>query len=165
MLLDVSAAFHTVDHHTLIHRQNPLVGISGTAPEWFSLDNVSLCGGICVRMCSSASWCSPGIGPGSPLLSLYMLPLGQISSHFDNISSHLYAESHELSSLNNCIDTHRAWMANKFLQLNADKTEVIPESLHSDIKQHLGGLFSSLRSSLRYLCLFFLSNHKLQRTY
>ena len=175
VLLDLSAAFDTVDHHILIQRLDHLVGISGTALEWFSsyLTDRSLSVSV-GEFVSDTAALSCGVPQGSvlgPILfSIYMLPLGQIISSFKNISYHMYAddiqlyfsfkpnELHKLSVLNNCLNAIRNWMANNFLQLNADKTEVLifgPENLQSSIRQNLGTLSSSSQLSLRNLGVIF----------
>lgn len=59
-----------------------------------------------------------------------------------------------LSVLNNCLNAITNWMAHNFLQLNADKTEVLifgPDNLQSAIRQNLSALSSSSRSCLRNL--------------
>lgn len=36
LMLDLTSAFDTVDHHILLNRLRCLIGVSGTALEWFS---------------------------------------------------------------------------------------------------------------------------------
>ena len=136
VLLDLTAAFDTVDHHILLNRLRNLVGLSGTVFNWFasylsdryffvSMDTYS----------SRTHEIKCGVPQGSilgPILfNLYMLPLGDV------ISFHNYADDTQLyiavspddtgplDALFNCILDIKSWMAANFLQLNQDKTEVL----------------------------------------
>lgn len=74
---------------------------------------------------------------GPLLFLLYLVPLLQLLSSFTNISYHCYADDiqlyisfrppdvSKLQILQSCLDSSRDWMADNYLQLNADKTEVI----------------------------------------
>ncbi len=101
VLLDLSAAFDTVDHCTLINRLYSLVGISGSALEWLSsyLYDRSFSVSIGSYMSDSVPL-SCGVPQGSVLgpllLNLYMLPLGKIINSFKIISYHFYADDIQL---------------------------------------------------------------------
>ncbi len=140
LLLDLSAAFDTVDHCILLKRFNLEVGICGTALDWFAsyLTNRSFSVEIGEFSSSSVS-ITCGVPQGSilgPILfSLYLLPLRFIfESH--KVSYHIYADdtqvyfplksgSDSVSSLLACLEDIKNWMENNFLQLNQNKTEVI----------------------------------------
>ncbi len=80
MLLDLTAAFDTVDHNILISRMEQCVGIKGTVLEWFRsyLSGRSVSVRLGDFMSSSACF-SCGVPQGSIvghiLFSLYILPL------------------------------------------------------------------------------------------
>ncbi|KAJ8245152.1 hypothetical protein GJAV_G00274640, partial [Gymnothorax javanicus] len=148
VLLDLSAAFDTIDHHILLHRLENLVGISGLALSWFKSYLSDRC--QFVRLNGNSSKYSKvnfGIPQGSvlgPLLfSLYMLPLGSIISRYD-VKYHCYADDTQLyisfkpgeidplTRLEMCLKAVKAWMTQNFLSLNPDKTEILvigPKSL------------------------------------
>uniref|UniRef100_A0A3B1K2F9 Reverse transcriptase domain-containing protein n=1 Tax=Astyanax mexicanus TaxID=7994 RepID=A0A3B1K2F9_ASTMX len=100
LLLDLSAAFDTIDHNILIDRLENRVGISGTVLKWFS----SYLQGrkYFVEMENNVSETVPvtcGVPQGSilgPLLfNLYMIPLGEIMRDY-GISYHSYADDTQI---------------------------------------------------------------------
>ncbi len=140
ILLDLSAAFDTIDHDILLNRLKCVVGVQGTALQWFTSYLKGRTFSVNIGSFTSPSAAIPyGVPQGSilgPLLfSLYMLPLGSILQKY--INYHCYADDLQLylpikldndSSLQHlfsCFDKVRTWMANIFLQTNADKTEVL----------------------------------------
>ncbi len=141
VLLDLSAAFDTIDHDILIDRLQNYTGIQGQALRWFRSylsDRYHF-----VYLNGESSQLSPvkyGVPQGSvlgPLLfSLYMLPLGNIIRKY-GISFHCYAddtqlyistkpdETSKLSKLTECVKNIKDWMTSNFLLLNSDKTEIL----------------------------------------
>ena len=141
VLLDLSAAFDTVDHNILLDRLENWLGISGTALKWFesylkdrdffvSIDNFN----------SKRTKMTCGVPQGSilgPLLfNIYMLPLAQIMDN-NKICYHSYADDTQIyitispgdyspiQALIKCLEHVNDWMSQNFLQLNKSKTEVI----------------------------------------
>ena len=96
VLLDLSAAFDTINHSILLKRLSSSIGVSGTALQWFSsylsgrTQKVS-----CNGQLSSAAPLECGIPQGSvlgPLLfSIYTAPLGNIIRSRD-VSFHFNAD-------------------------------------------------------------------------
>ena len=83
VLLDLSAAFDTIDHHILIQRLEHLIGIKGTALSWFRSYLSDRFQFVHVNDESSMRTnVRHGVPQGSvlgPILFiLYMLPLGNI---------------------------------------------------------------------------------------
>lgn len=83
MLLDLTAAFDTIDHNILISRLDHCVGIKGIALEWFrsylSDRKFSVClGDFVSQMAPFPCGVPQGSILGPMLFSLYILPLGSI---------------------------------------------------------------------------------------
>uniref|UniRef100_A0A8C6LSA8 Reverse transcriptase domain-containing protein n=1 Tax=Nothobranchius furzeri TaxID=105023 RepID=A0A8C6LSA8_NOTFU len=131
VLLDLTAAFDTVDHHLLLERLRDWVGLSGSALEWFSSYLSERSFSVAVsKFRSSTTSLTHGVPQGSvlgPLLFLlYLLPLQHILSSFKGISYHLYADDiqlyisfkpHEMSKLqllHTCLDSIKTWMVGAF---------------------------------------------------
>jgi hypothetical protein len=142
VLLDLSAAFDTVDHDILLRRLRTSFGICGTALRWFQsyLNGRTQCvlrgGGR-----SSTVRLICGVPQGSvlgPLLFImYTADLvALIQEH--GLSPHLYADDTQtygacapsevdsfLSKVSECVCSAAEWMRSNRLQLNAAKTEFL----------------------------------------
>uniref|UniRef100_A0A8C6M380 Reverse transcriptase domain-containing protein n=1 Tax=Nothobranchius furzeri TaxID=105023 RepID=A0A8C6M380_NOTFU len=133
VLLDLSAAFDTVDHNVLLERLEHVVGIKGTALGWsdrFHFVNVH-------DKSSSYSRVTCGAPQGSVLGPILpMLPTGKIFRQH-GINFHCYAddtqlylsinpdERDQLVRLQACLEEIKNWMTQNFLLLYQDKTEVL----------------------------------------
>jgi Reverse transcriptase (RNA-dependent DNA polymerase)/Endonuclease/Exonuclease/phosphatase family len=142
ILLDLSAAFDTLDHGILLTRLARNFGISDTALSLLTsyLQNRSQS----VMIGNSTSTTSPlltGVPQGSvlgPLLfSLYTSPLSYIFSH-SAVSYHLYADDTQLyisfsssdsirnlSLLSSALDSVYSWFTSNRLSVNPSKTEYL----------------------------------------
>ena len=142
VLLDLFAAFDTVDHSILLHRLENRIGISGPALNWFCTylslrtQKVSLNGNY-----SSDALLTCGVLHGSVLgpvlFTLYTTPLGALLDnhslryHFYADDTQIYISFDSLSCdssvqlMSAVFDEVQSWIAsNKFL-LNPSKTEFL----------------------------------------
>ena len=141
-LLDLSAAFDTIDHSLLIQRLRHDFGIYGTALDWFRsyLSNRSqsvLVDGHISEPTEITCGVPQGSVLGPILFVLYTTPLSTvIKSH--SVIDHSYADDSQLQksasprdipyliqSMQECISDVKSWMTVNKLKLNDDKTEVM----------------------------------------
>ena len=151
-LLDLSAAFDTIDHNILMERLKKTYGLDGLVLQWFKsyLDNRSQFVNI-DSIKSSTSKIECGVPQGSvlgPILfSLYTQPLSDVISKND-CKFHKFADDTEVmksSTLDNfsstkdevskCISDISSWMSSNKLKLNPDKTEVLATSTTHLLKE------------------------------
>ena len=136
VLLDLSAAFDTVDHHLLLSRLKTKLGLSGTVLQWCTSYLILINNTLSSKQ--EIQWGVPqGSVLGPLLFSIYLLPLGDIIRQH-NLTYHIYADDVQLylsfhpgtvpstaESFEHCIQDIRSWMTTNKLKLNGDKTEFI----------------------------------------
>ena len=152
-LLDLSAAFDTVDHQILLRRLKTSYGLVGSALDWFA----SYLDGRTQFVRCGTRWSTPGsvlcgVPQGSvlgPILFLlYTAELLRLIEDHD-LHPHLYADDTQIygscqpkpcdvaqleSSVSLCVNEVASWMRSNRLQLNTAKTEVLWCS--SPFRQH-----------------------------
>uniref|UniRef100_A0A8C6LQF4 Reverse transcriptase domain-containing protein n=1 Tax=Nothobranchius furzeri TaxID=105023 RepID=A0A8C6LQF4_NOTFU len=159
LLLDLTAAFDTVDHAILLDRLERWVGIKGSALDWFRsyLQNRTFCVklGDVFSSWEGLRWGVPqGSILGPLLFAIYLLPLGSIFRKH-GLSFHLYADDcqiysplcqekgHSIQSFVSCVNEVKSWLMSNYLHLNEGKTELIvfhPNSRNVDRYADLGPL-------------------------
>ena len=168
MLLDLTAAFDTVDHQIILSRLELCVGITGNALKWFKSYLSKRTFSVHLGQYSSAA--APlvcGVPQGSILslilFALYLLPLGSIFKKHNISSFHLQiylplnSNKESTNALSNCLKDVKTWLELNFLSLNNNITKIIvfgKSELLDDIDSVLGPLASYSRPFVRNLSYF-----------
>jgi hypothetical protein len=145
VLLDLSAAFDTIDHNILIKRLNKKCGVRGTALKWIkSYLSERTCQVIINGKTSNEKDLKYGVPQGSvlgPILfSIYMSPLGEIIKKH-GLNYHIYADDTQIyiafspnegskgnierSKLEACIRDVKVFLLRNKMKFNDGKTEFI----------------------------------------
>ena len=142
LLLDLSAAFDTINHKLLLQKLKIMYGIQGSVLAWLSSYLCDRSFTVNVKRSKSSSCILViGVPQGSilgPLLFiLYTKDLENIAKKY-GFSIHLYADDTQLYfsfdvhsdnpdfvSIKKCFEEIRNWMNQNFLKLNEDKTELL----------------------------------------
>ena len=178
VLLDLSAAFDTIDNDHLFYILEKYIGIDGSALRLI-LSYFSNCtqrvqiDGIMTDLASLLCGMPQGSVLGPMKFCLYLLPLGAILRHH-NIGYHIYADDTQLyisfkckdpleslTKLNMCISDIRVWMIKNILKINDSKTKFIifrspllKQNL-SDLSVSVGDMQVSPSSTVRDLGVIF----------
>ena len=140
-LLDLSAAFDTIDHSILFHRLHECYGINGLALSWFEsylsdrTQSVKV-GSVLSHPMDLKFGVPQGSVLGPLLFSMYTNPLSSIIQSHRGIKHHFYADdtqlyitlspsnfSQSMTALMDCLNDIQNFMAANKLKLNPDKTD------------------------------------------
>ena len=154
MLLDLSAAFDTVNPQVLLERLKIMFGLTGTVINWITSYLLGRFQKVVVGDANSSAVplsCGPPQGSilGPTLFMLYTTPLGKICNKHA-VTYHLYADDQQLclsfkpsnaGAKEQCIeqlqgpvaDIHK-WMSANMLKLNDEKTEFIMFDTNHQLK-------------------------------
>ena len=145
VLLDLSAAFDTIDHDHLFELLQNRFDIKGTALDWIKSYLRNQASSIQIHSKTSPpTVTSFGVPQGSVLgpiiFTIYTTPLADIIKHH-KLSYHFYADDTQLyitfdpksecslhesiTHVEKCAMDIKIWMSKKMLKLNDDKTEVL----------------------------------------
>ena len=145
VLLDLSAAFDTIDHDILIDRIRDSVGVCSNALKWirsYLTDRFQtvIIDGQSSKTMKLVFGVPQGSVLGPKLFTVYSAPIANIG-RIHGINIHLYADDTQLYlafdisiledqtnillRIENCIVEIKAWMTNNKLKLNDDKTEFL----------------------------------------
>ena len=145
ILLDLSAAFDTVDHEILTTRLRTDFGLTSQVLKWIVsyLTNRSFSGNI-RKEHSNWQWLNYGVPQGSllgPILFImYTKDITKIANKH-KLSIHMYTDNTQLyivfqasvpcnvaiteSTIHECLDEIKQWMKENYLKINAGKTKFI----------------------------------------
>ena len=174
MLLDLSAAFDTVDHTKLLHILCKDIGISGNALKWFK----SFLSGRCQKVSINGTESTEiiikfGVPQGSVLgpvlFNIYIRSLYNAVQKL-NFNIHSFADDHQVfkpfspkyqhavlaNELPSVFNQITKWMASHYLLLNPGKTEIIVFGCQSTLLNlKINGTFLT-----QSLCIRFVSTVK-----
>ena len=179
VLLDLSAAFDTIDHQTLFTSLHDLLGVRGVVLNWFSSYLSNRYQIVKINDTKSERVkLSYGVPQGSVLgpflFCIYLLPLSHIIRKH-GMELHIYADDTQLycffnvkspqeaeaatKKITSCVADIQCWMTDVRLKLNDDKTEflVISSPYHDQPKLsfNLGQVNISASTSCRNLGVIF----------
>ncbi len=151
-LLDLSAAFDTIDHAILLDRLKDWFGVSGDALKWIASylsdrhQIINIQGNLSIPT-SLLFGVPQGSVLGPLLFILYTAPLSKLLDSPDHLKHHLYADDTQvygsfntstcdsvLKELQDTLVTVQEWMFANKLKLNPGKTEfmVVGNKCHRD---------------------------------
>ena len=150
VLLDLSAAFDTIDHQVFLSRLQEDYGVTGGVTDWMESYLTNRFQSVDINGTSSDKIkLEYGFPQGSKIgpfgFKLYTKPLAAIAKKH-GVHLHLYADDTQLYlpfdpqnsesamlQMEACIAEIKSWVARSFLKLNDEKTEFIMFGTHKDV--------------------------------
>ena len=170
MLLDLSAAFDTVDHNLLLNILEREIGLRGTVLAWFRSFLTGRTQRIRLgKITSDTIVIKFGVPQGSVLGPvLFNLYIRSIYGSVKKLGFKIfgYADDHQIiksfrsteqstvlsTQLENCFDVIKRWMSKFFLQLNDAKTQIIVVGSNKVLNSiHIKGVNLGSGTTIRFI--------------